>query len=541
MVDRKIKILTIDDNPDNLITVNALIHDMFPNAEVSQASNGMDGLRLAAQVDPDVILLDVVMPGMDGFEVCRRLKHDQKLQDTPIVFLTALKGDKDSRIKALYYGAEAFLSKPIDESELMAQIRAMVKIKAANRQKKMEKAELETLVANRTKQLEMEFAKRKEYEQELIQAKEHAEESDRLKTSFLQNMSHEIRTPMNAIIGFTGLLENEALPVEDRKKFVGIVRNSANQLLSVVTDILTISSLEKKMERININILCINSLMDDLLTIFQGQAIKKNLCLTLKKSASDLDSQVYTDGTKLTEILTNLLTNALKFTHDGEIEFGYSIQDSNFEFYVKDTGIGIKAENQEKIFHRFLQADLSINQQYGGTGLGLSISKGFVELFGGKLWVESKLNKGSIFKFTIPYISARNILDANDDDRSASTCKTILIAEDEEYNYLFIKHVLACHNIRFIHSRNGAEAVELCRDIPNIDLVLMDIKMPVMDGYSAAKMIKDIKPDLTIIAQTAYAMDAEREKFASSIFDDYVVKPINVKELKTKVKKFIDC
>lgn len=541
MVDRKIKILTIDDNPDNLITVNALIHDMFPNAEVSQASNGLDGLRLAAQVDPDVILLDVVMPGMDGFEVCRRLKHDQKLQDTPIVFLTALKGDKDSRIKALYYGAEAFLSKPIDESELMAQIRAMVKIKAANQQKKMEKAELEELVANRTKQLEMEFAKRKEYEQELIQAKEHAEESDRLKTSFLQNMSHEIRTPMNAIIGFTGLLENEALPVEDRKKFVGIVRNSANQLLSVVTDILTISSLEKKMERININILCINSLMDDLLTIFQGQAIKKNLCLTLKKSASDLDSQVYTDGTKLTEILTNLLTNALKFTHDGEIEFGYSIQDSNFEFYVKDTGIGIKAENQEKIFHRFLQADLSINQQYGGTGLGLSISKGFVELFGGQLWVESKLNKGSIFKFTIPYISARNILDANDDDRSASTCKTILIAEDEEYNYLFIKHILACHNIRFIHSRNGAEAVELCRDLPDIDLVLMDIKMPVMDGYTAAKLIKDIKPDLTIIAQTAYDMDAEREKFASSIFDDYVVKPINVKELKTKVKKFIDC
>jgi PAS domain S-box-containing protein len=664
MVNREIKILTIDDNPDNLITLKALINEAFPEAIIFPASNGLDGLKIADQQDPDVILLDIVMPGMDGFEVCRRLKKDTRLQDIPVVFITALKGDKESRIKALYNGAEAFLAKPIDESELTAQIRAMVKIKAANLQKRLEKAELEEMVAHRTKQLKQELAERKraevelrekevqyknladsglaliwtsgtdkkrnyfnkpwmnftgqtlekelgegwtmgvhpedldnlvqtyfkafdkretftmeyrlldhfgEYrwisdlgtpnydsngkfigyivhcfditdrksvEQNLISAKEQAQESDRLKTAFLQNISHEIRTPMNAIVGFSGLLENPDLSEADRKKFISIIKKSGFQLLSVVTDILAISSLEKKHERININIVCINDLLDDLYSIFKIQAMGKNLSLNLNKTASNMDTEVYTDSTKLTEILTNILSNALKFTHQGEIEFGYSIRNGFFEFYVKDSGIGISPECYDKIFNRFLQADTSISLQYGGTGLGLSISKGYVELFGGKIWVESEPGKGSTFWFTIPFVSARNILEVNDSEPSNDTFRNILVAEDDDYNFLYIKYILAQKNIRLIHSVDGKQAVEICESNPTIDLVLMDIKMPEMDGYSAAKQIKSIRPEIPIIAQSAYAMEYEKDLYAGDYFDDYIAKPININELKIKISKF---
>ncbi len=398
------------------------------------------------------------------------------------------------------------------------------------------------------------ITEQKRIEKELIAAKEKAEESDKLKTAFLQNLSHEIRTPMNAIIGFSDFLNNSDLSPEKRKSFTSIIINSSQQLLSIVSDILTISSLETKQEKLNIQSVCVNSIIVDLLAIFKNQASNQNILLYAKQPLNDKQSEVFSDKTKITQILTNLLTNALKFTHKGFVEFGYTFVETlhatsqqilhamsqhELQFYVKDTGIGISQEQVENIFERFRQADLSITKKYGGTGLGLSISKGFVELLGGKIWVESELNKGATFYFTIPYFPTQ--LEKNQENKPVINYSsiTVLVAEDETNNFLLLNEFLSKMKFEVIHAKNGLEAVEICNSNNKIGLVIMDIKMPVMNGYDAAVLIKQLHQNLPIIAQTAYAVEQEKENYNKLAFDDFVTKPINIEELKEKIIKML--
>ena len=378
----------------------------------------------------------------------------------------------------------------------------------------------------------------KNAELELIKAKERAEESDQLKTAFLQNMSHEIRTPLNAISGFSSMLNKPELSEDKRKNFVQIIQSSSSQLIAIVSDILTISSLETKQERLNVSKVCINTILLDLLTIFNQQANRQNISLYAKHSISDKQSEIFTDKTKLIQILSNLLSNALKFTHKGSVEFGYDLKGHQLEFYVKDTGIGINPEFHEKIFERFRQADKSINKIYGGTGLGLAISKAFVELLGGEIWVRSALDMGSSFHFSLPYRPAdQSCLNLGLDEQNQKPI-TVLVAEDEEYNFLLIEEVLSDFKLKLIHAKNGKETVEIFQSEPQIDLILMDIKMPIMDGHEAAQIIKSLKANFPIIAQSAYALDHEISKYEGA-FDDYITKPIDEEELRQKVIKYI--
>jgi len=266
-----------------------------------------------------------------------------------------------------------------------------------------QRKQAEILLKEKNQRIKAQNEDYKRLNEELLKAKEKSEESDRLKTAFLQNMSHEIRTPMNAIVGFSSMLEEPDLSPEELKNYLSIIVNSSNQLLSIVTDIITISSIDTKQMSVNVEKVTINNLMDHLLSIFNNQASNINIELIVKKPLPDESSEIYTDQTKLTQILSNLLSNALKFTPHGCIEFGYQLKTNELEFYVKDDGIGIYPDQHEIIFERFRQADLSTTRKYGGSGLGLSISKGFVELLGGKIWLESEPDKGSTFFFTIPY------------------------------------------------------------------------------------------------------------------------------------------
>ncbi|MDF1549321.1 MAG: ATP-binding protein [Bacteroidales bacterium] len=380
----------------------------------------------------------------------------------------------------------------------------------------------------------------KETQEKLNNAKLKAEESDKLKTAFLQNMSHEIRTPLNAIIGFSGVLDKPGIPKEKKKSFISIIKNSSNQLLSIVSDILTISSLETKQEKLNLNSVFINTIIDDLFSIYKEQAIKKDISLIAEKNLSDEDSLIKSDKTKITQILSNLITNALKFTLKGTIKFGYRLINDEIEFYVNDSGVGIPAEQHKKIFYRFHQVESLREINHDGTGLGLSISKGFTELLGGKIWLQSEPGKGSNFYFTIPYQPINDIKKPATNLKPNNTLATVLVAEDIESNYVLIKELLSRQSLKLIHVSNGKEAVEICKTNKQIDLILMDIKMPVMDGYTAAKLIKEDNPSLPIIAQTAYVLDHEYKNYNEPAFDDFITKPIDETTLIEKVLKYID-
>jgi len=833
-----IKILAIDDNQDNLVIIKALLKDVFPDALVFASLTGKQGLELAVAEDPDVILLDVVMPVMDGFEVCRRIKSDKRICEIPVVFLTATKRDKESRIHALECGAEAFISKPIDESELTAQIRAMLKIKKANIEKHIEKERLAELVEERTLELknthittlnlledlrkENEARKKSEeilkeinefnisllkaipfgmdiidedghilfqseiftrmfgkeaigkkcwklyrddkkqcidcplfkginigetdilessgvlggkifeinhigmmfngkkamleifqditvrrqtekrllesynllnnlsdqvpgvvyqyrlypdgrsafpyssqgmyeiYEvtseevredasavfyrihpedfdsvvetitesarnqtiyhsefrvvlpeqgvrwrmcdarphlledgstlwygiitditekkimlQDLIQAKERAEESDNLKTSFLNNISHEIRTPFNGILGFLEIIQNGNITDNERDEYIDIINKSAYRLMNTINDIVEVSQIQAGQIILTPSQINMRNLVGELCDRFIADAESNNLEFILNYDLPGHIKFITTDRIKLYTILSIMISNALKFTKAGSVEFGIKLtngpEDLNndktdrfkgllvdnineyIEFYVKDTGIGIPADKQQIIFERFRQADVSNTRDFEGSGLGLSIAKAYSDMLGGKIWAENNPEMisgqaGSVFHLAIPFnFKQEEIIVSSDivadqarkvEVNSRVSGLKILIVEDDEGSALLLEMAVRFFTRELIKVTDGNKAIESCRNNPDIDLVLMDIKMPGMDGHEATRQIRQFNPNVVIIAQTAYAMTGDREKALKTGCNDYITKPINKDKLVELMKKY---
>ncbi len=384
----------------------------------------------------------------------------------------------------------------------------------------------------------------KEKEKDLLEAKIKAEESDKLKTAFLANMSHEIRTPMNAIVGFAELLKDPNLPVDQRLEFSNILTSSCETLSAIIDDIIDIAKIEAGQTKIRYADCLIDEVMQELYTFF-SEEIKneeKKIDLRLKSRRGRV---IVTDRPRLMQILSNLLDNAIKFTDEGVVEFGCrSSEDEFVEFYVSDTGIGIPEEMHDLIFDRFRQLDNSTSRKHGGTGLGLAISKNLVELMGGKIWLESSAGKGTTFFFRLPNKPEQKkpvesspylkiVREAMRWDE-----KTILIVEDNHANWEFFKAVLAKTGASLVRASTGQEALDYAASSDPLDLILMDIQMPDINGYEATKQIRRMHSNLPIIAQTAYAMPNDRERSLAAGCDDYLPKPIKPEDLLSIIKKY---
>jgi len=732
------KILAIDDEEGSLLYISALLEKCIPDCKVITASSGAEGIKKTIEEQPDTILLDVNMPGIDGFEVCNILKTKAETKHIPVIILTGLKIDSESRIKGLNIGADAFLTKPVKGTELVSQINVMLRIKRTEDLLRKEKKFLEDTLQEKSQRLFWEASvnqaiaelsgalissssidnisslilEKAEYltgsrygfityndpstgylisavtsgirkicqisekqnvlkkfkgligwvlknkkslltnepekdprsteipaghipirsflsapamineklvgqivlansiwnyterdmmtierlatlyaiavqhhwqDAEIIKARKAAESANHLKSEFLANMSHEIRTPMNGVMGLMDLLTDTVLTPQ-QKEYLDLAKYSADTLLNLLNDILDFSKIEAGKLNIEAIPLSLNSVITSAVAQLKFRAKEKGLEIFCHISEDVPDSLVGDPG-RLRQVIVNLLRNAVKFTEYGEIQIQVGMaqesevrgQESESEpvklrFSVKDTGIGIPADKHEAVFNAFVQGDGSMSRRYGGAGLGLNIAKKIVEMMGGSIWMESEVNKGSIFYFTAvfthspydtskietgssqrpavgsslrleptgslrPAVGSSLRLEPTGSLRLEPNSQQILLVEDDPICQKVCQCALENKGYKVTTVSNGKLALEVIEK-NDFSLILMDIKMPEMDGLEATKIIRSQGSDIPIMAMTARAFQHEKEECLNAGMNDYISKPVNRKELLKKVEKF---
>ncbi len=380
---------------------------------------------------------------------------------------------------------------------------------------------------------------------ELSIAKEHAEESDRLKSAFLSNMSHEIRTPMNAIMGFSKLLCEPEIGDDSRLEFAGILNKSCERLLNTVNDVLDISKIQSGQMEIHHDTFFVEKIFKELKTLYAANFNSKNIAFTYLVDPILYKIRINSDEQKVYQILNNLLSNAYKYTNKGSVLLGSKVLNGWLELYVTDTGIGISKENQKLIFDRFTQENMDFSREQEGSGLGLAISKGLAELLDGRISLKSEKGKGSTFILTLPFngsqSSSTSGQSATEQNSIAESIHAkILIAEDDDFSYLLATKILAPHpGIEILRAKTGLEAVSLCRANKSLSLIFMDIKMPEMDGLDATRRIRAFNPTIPIVALTAYALSNDREQALMAGCDEYIAKPYSSEQMVSMLERFL--
>ncbi len=530
---KKANILIVDDQDANIDILEGLL-EMQGYTSIKTTTDPRDVLQLFASFEPDLILLDLMMPHLSGFEVMEQLKSIIAPSTyLPILVLTA-DATIESRQRALSEGASDFLTKPFDLIEVGLRIRNLLLTSYLMQQVQNQNQILEEKVKERTSELERTNI-------ELNIAKEKAEASDRLKSSFINNISHEIRTPLNGILGFGQILTDQEIEPEEKEEYLAMMDQSSERLINTVTNFMDISLLTSGNQTVFKKEFVFNSIVNEAIERFKISAGEKKITLTFDTPAPENEIKLLTDQELLSKVICQLMDNAVKFTKQGTINVGYEISGDKLRFYVKDSGIGIAAENKARIFDSFMQENITNTRAYEGSGLGLPIAKGFIELLDGNIEVETEIGKGSTFSFTIPCV----INPSNENQEIETTVlktalrkQTILIAEDDDINFYYISIVLKNDLVEILHAFNGREAVDMCNQLPEIELVLMDLKMPQMDGFEATSLIKAFRSDLPVIAVSAYSSSEDKLMALQAGCDDFITKPFKSEFLIAKIEQF---
>lgn len=413
------------------------------------------------------------------------------------------------------------------------------------------KQELETRVKQRTADIEetnrklvKEVEEHEKTMKDLEIAKNKAEEADKLKSNFLANVSHELRTPMNAISGFSQMLGYDNLSINKRQEYVQLVQENCASLTNLIDDIVDFAAIESGQVNIEIKQFNPHPTLEYLYDHFTKEIIKRNkenVVLSYANENSESDILLETDPSRLKQILAILIDNAIKFTEKGHVEFGFvHPNDKEIQFFVRDTGIGIDEKHQKLIFERFRQVDESTTKKYGGSGIGLSVAKSLVELLHGEIFLESTLKRGATFYVNLPFNNNKEATrEKITPDQFDWSDKTILIAEDKKINFEIFQETLSVTNVNVLWAKNGQEAIDMVKENHKIDVVLLDIQMPVMDGYECARRLKSMTSEIPIIAQTAYALPQDSYKCFDAGCDDYIAKPISLDHFLKKLNKYL--
>ena len=521
------KILVVDDNPKNLLAMGVELEGQ--DAELFTASSGNEALAMLLRHEFALVLLDIQMPGMDGFEVARAIHSNNKTKDTPIIFVTANANDEASVNEGYATGAIDYITKPINTVILSGKVRAFISLYKT--QKKVE------LILKKAKRL--------------------SDEANRTKSEFLANMSHELRTPLTAVIGYAEkITDSDISEVEKINAANTIVRNGEH-LLDIINDLLDLSKIEFGNFDIEIAPASLPELIESIVTLMRAKATEKGLAFEIIQD-SPIPEKIRTDSTRLRQILLNLISNAIKFTSTGKVQLRLSLEEDleKMRFDVIDTGIGITPEQQGKLFSPFTQANLGITREYGGTGLGLSISQGLSEQLGGEISFKSQVGKGSTFTVSVAtgpldsismIESISKVLSSNKKP-SAPNPKparsqeklsgSVLLAEDCEDNRALITHYLKKAGVKVSLAENGQEALEMVSN-DNFDVILMDMQMPVLDGHEATKLLRERGCQIPIVALTAEAMKHHINDCLEEGCSDHLAKPFHRNQLIEMVRKHL--
>ncbi len=535
MIDSTLKnanILIVDDQAANIEILRQLL-EMQGYTTIKTTTDPRLVVGMFNSSKPDLILLDLMMPHLDGFEVMEQLKP-MILEGTylPILVLTA-DVTLESKKRALSIGASDFLTKPFDLVEVGLRIKNLLYTSSLVQQLGNQNQILEEKVQERTSEL-------LKTNSALLLARDKAEESDRLKTSFMNNISHEIRTPLNGILGFAPMVMDPLYSEKDKLEFLDVLQISGKRLIQTVGDYMDISLIASGNMELRYEKFAPSEMLDELEMEFRPRCEAKNLLFTLSYPETFTSIVINSDRLLVKKVLALLLDNAVKFTLKGEIRMDVVVKSNSLEFAVSDTGIGISEAALPIIFNHFTQEDTSNTRRFEGSGLGLAILKGMTELLNGEIKVESVKGKGSTFSFSIP------VKMSNSNPETAEKVSVvvpngkiskILIVEDDPFSFRFLDLSLNT-SAEIIHAETGLEALELYQSNPDIALVLMDIKLPRMNGLIATQEIKKIKQDLPIIAFTSYALAGDRQKCLDAGCDDYITKPLIIEDLFRVLNKY---